>query len=210
MSSECSSPFHAIACAPAAPQDWQPEFEKLLPAILSQARFPLRYLFDEAREEALQEVLATACVAFARLHQQGRADIATASSLARFAVRRYRIGRRMAERTYVDDVSSPACRARRGVRVESCTSENRVWDELLAIDRRRTPAELVASKLDFYAFLETLDYRQRQIAAALATGETTQDTAQVFGLSPGRISQIRQEFKAAWERFVGNVELAAA
>jgi hypothetical protein len=38
----------------------------------------------------------------------------------------------------------------------------------------------------------------------------TRDTARMFRLTPGRISQFRQEFKTAWDRFVGNVALDTA
>ncbi len=212
MLSVCSPPADPVPTVLATP-NWQSEFEELLPDIRSQARFALRHLFGEAQQEALQEVIATACLAFARLHGRGRREVATAHTLARFAAKRYRIGRRVAERTNVLDVTSTACRLRKSVRVQSLDgkSEDSTWEEVL-VDTRFTPADLVATKLDFSAFLATLDLRRREIAEVLATGETTQDTARVFGLSPGRISQLRMEFKLGWDRFVGNVmsELAVA
>ncbi len=205
----CLCPLTADALSTVlATHNWQAAFEALLPAIRSQARFALRHLFGDAQREALQEVVATACVAFARLHQQGRAEVASATSLVRFAVRRYRVGRRVAERTNSEDVTSPACRWQKCARVESLRQRDHtecVWEDVLVEDSRVTPADLAASRLDFPAFLATLDDRRRQIAEVLASGETTLDTAQVFGLSPGRISQLRLEFKRGWDRFVGNV-----
>jgi hypothetical protein len=50
----------------------------------------------------------------------------------------------------------------------------------------------------------------RKIAKLLATGETTTAAAEKFGLCTGRISQIRSELKAAWDRFVGEQPVAAA
>ncbi len=202
----------AAASAVHDPQNWQTEFEKLLPAIRTQTRFAIRHLIGDAQEEAQQEIVATACLMFARLHRKGRAEDATASSLVRFAVRRYRIGRRMAERTNVSDATSPACRARRGVRVESlvCAGSSDSWEDLLVEDHRVSPADLAASRLDFRAFMATLDRRRQQIAEMLGKGETTQDAARFFGLSPARISQLRREFKIAWDQFVGNVEFVTA
>ena len=96
----CFSPIASDAVPAAVVQtDWQTAFEELVPAIRSQARVALRYLSCEAQQEALQEVTCTACVFFARLHQHGRAEVATASTLAWFAVKRYRVGRRVVERT---------------------------------------------------------------------------------------------------------------
>ncbi len=209
--------FHVVQDAAASavhdPQSWQSAFEALLPSVRAQVRFAIRHLFGDAQEEAQQEIVATACLMFARLHRQGRAEDAAASSLVRFAVRRYRIGRRMAERTNVSDAMSPACRARRGVRVKSFvheTSVDPVWEEMLVEDRRVSPADLAASRLDFRAFMATLDRRRQQIAEMLGKGETTQDAARQLGLSPGRISQLRREFKIAWDQFVGNVTIEHA
>ena len=44
----------------------------------------------------------------------------------------------------------------------------------------------------------------------LAKGERTSDVARKFGLSNGRISQIRLELAASWRRFVGDAEPPAA
>ncbi len=56
------------------------------------------------------------------------------------------------------------------------------------------------------AWLRTLSKRNRQIARALAVGETTNAVAQQFGLSAGRISQLRNLFRAHWERFHGGAQ----
>lgn len=192
---------------------WQTQFEELLPAIRSQIRFALRHLYGEAKVEAQQEILCTACATFARLHQQGRTDVASATSLVRFAVKQYRVGRRVATRTNVRDVMTPACRLRKHVRVESLTrrdSPSGGWSEVLVEDARMTPADLAATRIDYPAFLATLGSRRRQIAETLATGETTLHTARLFGLSTGRVSQLRQELKAAWDRFIGNLPLEHA
>jgi hypothetical protein len=40
----------------------------------------------------------------------------------------------------------------------------------------------------------------------LASGETTKGAAEKFGLSPARISQLREWLKKSWETFQGEVE----
>jgi hypothetical protein len=37
----------------------------------------------------------------------------------------------------------------------------------------------------------------------MMTGEKTQRLSQLFGMSPGRVSQLRREFKEEWDRFTG-------
>ena len=81
--------------------------------------------------------------------------------------------------------------------------QNGVWEELLLEDRKAGPAATAAARLDLRAWLRTLSKRNRQIARALAVGETTNAVAQQFGLSAGRISQLRNLFRAHWERFHG-------
>ena len=55
--------------------------------------------------------------------------------------------------------------------------------------------------MDIAALLETLTPRNREIAALLAVGKSTGETAKRFGLSSGRFSQLRGELCDSWERF---------
>lgn len=43
--------------------------------------------------------------------------------------------------------------------------------------------------------------RSRQVAEELAIGHSTGDVAKRFGLTPGRISQMRRELHQSWEEF---------
>ncbi|HUQ70502.1 MAG TPA: hypothetical protein VM165_13305, partial [Planctomycetaceae bacterium] len=83
--------------------------------------------------------------------------------------------------------------------------ENGTWEEILVEDASVTPADLAASRIDYAAFLATLDRRRRRIAETLSTGETTKRAAKRFRVCPARISQFRRELHQAWDRFVGNV-----
>ena len=77
------------------------------------------------------------------------------------------------------------------------------WREIVIEDRRAGPAEIAATRLDFAAWLRSLPAKLRKIAKVLATGETTTTVAKKFGVSAGRISQIRKELYLMWNRFVG-------
>ena len=67
---------------------WQDRFEQLIPAIVRHARYCARNLPADDAEEAIQEALATAFVAYARLVKVGKEDSTRAGPLARYAVRR--------------------------------------------------------------------------------------------------------------------------
>ena len=55
--------------------------------------------------------------------------------------------------------------------------------------------------------LRRLTARLRRIALALASGETTKGAAELFGLSPARISQLREWLRKSWEAFQGEAEI---
>ena len=64
-------------------------------------------------------------------------------------------------------------------------------NRLLVEDRKAGPAETAAARMDLAAWFGTLTKRNRKIAKALALGEPTAAAAKKFGISPGRISQLR-------------------
>ncbi len=68
-------------------------FLKMVPAIQGYARSAFRNLQPETREDAICAVVADAFFAFRRLVELGKQDLAYATPLARFAVRRYWTGR---------------------------------------------------------------------------------------------------------------------
>ena len=71
------------------------------------------------------------------------------------------------------------------------------------LDKRSTPAEIAACRLDFQAWLRRLDRRRRAVAKRLAAGESTGEVACHFGVSTGRISQFRTELRDSWQAFQG-------
>ena len=79
------------------------------------------------------------------------------------------------------------------------------WQELVVEDRHSGPAEVATTRVDFAAWLESLPKRTRRVAETLATGEATSHVARIFGLTPGRVSQLRRELYDAWRVFTGEV-----
>jgi hypothetical protein len=93
-------------------------------------------------------------------------------------------------------------------RLDHFSDENGCWKEVLVDDRRATPAAVAATRLDFTEWLRRLTARLRKIALALAAGETTSAAAKMFGVSPARISQIRDLLRRSWEEFQGTPKIA--
>ena len=62
----------------------------------------------------------------------------------------------------------------------------------------------VQFRIDFTAFLDTLTERQRLIIGELIRGTSLTEVAHIFGVTMGRISQMKKEFKLLMDRFYGS------
>jgi hypothetical protein len=188
---------------------WQERFLALLPVIVNYVRPAFRLLSPDAKAEAVQECVANACVAYARLVERGKESLAFATVLARFAVAQVRSGRRVGGHLNIRDVTSgyAQCRKRFNVsRLDRFDPTEGCWKEAVVEDYRTPVADQACFRLDFPAWLKTLPPRERKIARALAEGGRTTDIARRFGVSLARISQLRREFEKSWLQFHGEEE----
>jgi len=179
-------------------------FLEMLPKIREQARLAFRSATPEAQDDLITEVVANAFVAFSRLVEQGRAELAYPTVLANFAIRQVCAGRLVGTTLNVRDVSSRYAQRSKQIRVERLDQfdqEEGEWREALIEDRTAGPAEIAAARIDVSDWLESLESRKYKIARALARGETTTTLARTVGLTAGRISQLRQELQQSWESF---------
>jgi RNA polymerase sigma factor (sigma-70 family) len=187
---------------------WQQRFLALFPVIVNYVRPAFRELGPEAKAEAVQEAVANALVAYARLVEQGRENLAFATVLARFAVAQVRAGRQVGSRLNAQDVSSEYCQRRQRIRLgrlDRFDPQEGCWQETIVEDHRTPVADQVWFRIDFPAWLDSLPPRDRQIAQCLAEGHSTSEVARRFGLSPGRVSQLRREFERSWWKFHGEL-----
>jgi hypothetical protein len=185
-------------------------FLSMLPAIRRTAQISFRKVRPELRDELIEEVIANAFCGFARLVERGQADRALPSPLARFAIAQVRVGRRVGNRLRIRDVLSNYAQYRKQFFVEPLDQydeEEECWQQVLIEDKRATPADVAACRIDFAEWLRRLTARLRKIALALAASETTKGAAEKFGLSPARISQLREWLKKSWEEFQGGPEI---
>jgi hypothetical protein len=192
----------------------QDRFVELLPQIHTQARVAFRSEAPERREELIAEVMANCWVAFVRLVERGLIDMAYPTPLAQYAIRQVRTGRRVGAKLNVCDVLSRYAQRVKQFKVERLDrrGEQGGWREILVEDSHAGPAETAAARIDIGDWFASLPKRSRRIAKALGNGERTKEVAKRFGVSAGRVSQVRTELKAAWESFVGEDQesLAAA
>jgi DNA-directed RNA polymerase specialized sigma24 family protein len=184
---------------------WHAGYLKLLPDIYRLARIRTIHLRGEARSDAFQEIVADTVVAYARLAELGRENLAFATPLVEYAAAKFRAGRRVGVCLNINDVSSEYCRRRRGVTIERLRHSDvdaDGWEAVVVEDRRATPADVAATRIDFREWLMSLPTRTREIARLLATGESTSAVARACGVSSGRISQLRTSLRDGWYAFV--------
>jgi hypothetical protein len=189
---------------PATPA-WHAGFLTLLPQIQEYLRFGFRKLPACERDEAMAEAIAHTAIAYARLYERGKLDVAFASSLAAYAVKQFFSGRRVGTKLNVNDVSSRYAQRMRGFAVKSLDQRaaSGEWKETLIEDQTSGPAEIAAARLDVEAWLAGMPRLKRDMAETLATGEGTSATGKRFNLSAGRVSQVRRELAKSWADYQG-------
>ena len=180
---------------------WQAGFLTVLPAVQTHAQIRFRKLPAERRADAVQEAIASACVSYRLLAAQGRLHEAHPGSVAGFAVKFVRNGRHVGGRQdAARDALSPAAQRR----YRFCAAG------IDRYDRKASIPDIAAFRIDFAEWLKGLTHRDRHIVAALARGDQTSAVADRFGLTPGRISQLRRKYEHLWLTFQGEPARNAA
>ena len=187
---------------------WHKGFLFMLPSIQKHAAVSFRHLDPEAREEAIQEVVANALQAYVRLVKLDKINLAYPTVLARYAVAQVNEGRKVGGHLNIHDVSSQYAQRQKNFIVERLDHFDpikRDWDEVLVADKTTGPADIAAMRIDFTEWLRILPGRLRRIANLLATGEKPGVVAQKLSLSASRISQLRKELAEAWQDFQSEI-----
>jgi hypothetical protein len=198
-----------MSAVPQVSSDWQEGFLKLLPAVQTHAKIRFRRLPADHREEAIQETIAAACVNYQLAAAQGKLNVVRRGPLADFAVRHVRTGRHVGgSQNSARDILSPTCHRRHNVRVTGYFEYRSDigadgWRQAVLADRKVPVPDLAAFRIDFAQWLGTLTRRDRKIICALSGGDTTGVVADRFGLSEGRVSQLRRRFEQLWWTFQG-------
>ena len=192
---------------------WQQQFVEMLPEIERQLRVAFRDLTPEARVDACEDGVVHCLLNYVRLFEQGRGETVTPSNLAWYAQLQVRRGRMAGCPLNCREPLSRYAQLGKGIKVERLhhrDSSDETWINDVIDSGRTSIADLVAIKLDFVAWLNSLCSRTRRIAMDLAQGFSTSEVASKYRVSAGRISQIRRELEDAWRQFQSEPALAAA
>lgn len=209
------------AAAPYSLAKLQARFLELVPRIELHGRIFFRQLkCRDSRAEAIAEMIALAWKWFVRLIQRGKDAADFMRAFTRFIGFAVKSGRRLCGQEKAKDVMSPVAQQKKRFKVESlpittrtsyqdlCSSvrgqrQHDAFEERLQ-DNTLTPVpEQAAFRIDWPAWVKTRTERDRRIIDDLMAGQRTLDVSRKYGLSPGRVSQLRQEFHQDWLRFHG-------
>jgi hypothetical protein len=193
---------------------WHAKLLAMLPTIIRYAKRTFRSYDPEARQEALQNVVANTTAAVAGLAKRGKLDLAYPTVLAKFGIRQTLDHRKTGSSQNIKDVLSKYCQEHKGVMVERLDKFNEqedCWKEAVMQDTRSLPVpEVVAFRVDFKDWLKSLAPRDRKLAQYLSLGNRTADAARRFKVTPSRIAHLRRELAESWRRFVGDEPGGAA
>ena len=202
--------MHAC-CLPSssiAPSGLHASFLAILPQLQRHGRIYFRGVRSDRRADLVAETVALAWRWFVRLAERGTDPTRFAVMLACYAARAVKSGRRVTGQESDRDALSPLAQMRRCFVVrtlpEFSTLSGNPLAEALQDNTQSPVADQAAFRLDFPAWLATLGSRNKSIAQDMALGHRTRELADTYGLSPGRVSQLRREFQDAWERFIAD------
>jgi len=215
-----------ITSAPPAPptDDLHRAFLRIAPRIELHGRVCFRGLKClDTRQDCICEMLALAWRWFLRLIELGKDPLQFPSALADFAARAVKAGRRLCGKHKGKDILNPLAQQRFDFMVErlpvsTCRSHESRYsvplgqqaqdalEERLRDNSITPPPDAVAFKIDFACWLQTLTDRDRGIIGDMILEERTMDLARKFGVSAGRISQLRRQYRQDWRHFCGEEE----
>ncbi len=187
------------------------EFEAVLSRIEHHASVQFRHVKCPGnRDEMVAETLALSWKWWVSLWDRGKEPRRFVSALATFALKAARSGRRICGQEKAKDVMSSRAQTVKGFLLVSLPAFSTLSGNPIAealISNTVTPVdEQVAFRMDFPAWLASLDVHRRQIVQLLLAGERTIDIAEKVGKSAARISQLRVEFCLSWNLFVSEQE----
>jgi hypothetical protein len=214
----CTSPN---PCTSLCSDSLEAGFLALLPKIQTHAQIFFRHIVCPAtKADKVAETIALAWKWYCRLRERGK-DVRQFPMAFCFVVARaVKSGRRLCGMEPAKDVLSPAAQQRHGFKAESLPTSTRrsyhsiqavvkgqqemdAYEERLQDNLVTPPPEAAAFRIDFPEFLSGLSERDRDLAMYLSLGHRPSKAANKFGLSPGRVTHLRQAWCRGWNAFQG-------
>jgi hypothetical protein len=194
----------------------QAGFLCILPRIERHARIYFRDVQCTARrQDFIAETVALCWTWYARLTRKGRDATKFPSALARYAARAVGCGRRLYGQEKAKDVMSSVAQKRHGFTVTSLPVSTRTslekiysevrgqqdldaWEERLRDNTQSPVPDQASFRLAYPQFVRSLSRRDRRMAHFLSLGNSATQTAREFKLTPGRVTQLRQQWCRDW------------
>ena len=196
-------------------------FLRILPQIERHARIYFRDVrCTTQKQDLIAETVALCWAWYCRLMRKGKDAANFASILARYAARAVRCGRKVTGQEKAKDVMSSVAQKRHGFKVASLPASTRTSFEKIYStargqedvdaceerlhDNMVTPVPDQASfRLAYPQFVRSLGRRDRQMAHFLSLGNSATEAARKFELTPGRVTQLRQQWCRDWHALHG-------
>jgi hypothetical protein len=195
------------------------QYLELVPRIEQHANIFFRGIpCAHKRADKVAECLALGWKWFLSVQEKGK-DISTFTMVFVYLVAKaVKSGRKLTGMEKAKDVMSQQAQARNSFTVESLPASNQrshdnlygtsdgqrlqdIWEERLQDDLQTPIPDQVAFRLDWPRFIATLTQRDRELAEFLSLGHRAKQAADRFKLTPGRVTQLRQQWCREWQIF---------
>jgi DNA-directed RNA polymerase specialized sigma24 family protein len=181
--------------------------EEIMPIVAGTVPRVARPLHGEDREELVQDTLATAAKMLDDAERGG--ILPPARSIAYYAIQRTKSGRRSYGGHRLNPLSAGFSKhsSERMLSLDaemlpSADAEGRTLGDFI-VSSKDDPATECARKLDWRAFLETLDRRHRTVFTKTAVGVPCKEIARTLGVSSACISQMKGALAAKARAYFG-------
>jgi hypothetical protein len=180
---------------------WQAQFLEIVPEIEQRVRRVFWNVESQLHDECVQDCVIHCLLAYMRLFKRGRSESVTPRNLVWYAVLQVKRGREAGAGLNSREPLSRYAQFRRKISAVSLSAydlNSGDWIDSFVADKRISVADQVALRVDLRDWFNTLPMRTNQIATELALGASTAEVARQFGVSAGRVSQLRRELEASW------------
>jgi hypothetical protein len=196
-------------------------FLALLPRIQTHALIVFRDIAcPQRRADLIAELIALAWLWFIRLAKRGKAVEDFVVTFCRLLTKAVKSGRKLAGMVKAKDVLNRHAQQRHGFKVQSLPLSTRAchedlysavrgqqlhdtYEERLKDNTVTPPPDAAAFRIDFPIFLSSLSQRDRELAEFLSLGNSGKHAASKFGISQGRVTQLRQTWCRVWRSCQG-------
>jgi len=153
-------------------------------------------------DDVIQELTGFALELYTSLVRRGKHDVIYYTPLMKYAIKRYREGRRFIGSNTTDILSHQTQILGRSdtCQLSQFGDKQDTWDFMT--DRKGRVLDAVQFKIDHADWLQRQTSRDQQIIHDLMMGETTGNVARRYGVSDGLISQYRKRYADSWKTFI--------